>query len=202
MSVNLISSISTNQPSATSAKKDVKSKTDTVSNAKSESKFDETAAVYEKSDSSKSINQKVNSTSDRTAIVEALKADAEARYNQLMEIVRNSINGQGNSFANANGLKSLFENITVDAETIAQAKKDIAEDGYWGVKQTSDRILDFAKALSGNDPDKAEELLDAFKKGFEQATKSWGDKLPPICQDTYDAVVEKFESWRNEASQQ
>ena len=53
MSVNLISSISTNQPSATSAKKDVKSKTDTVSNAKSESKFDETAAVYEKSDSSK-----------------------------------------------------------------------------------------------------------------------------------------------------
>ena len=68
------------------------------------------------------------------------------------------------------GLKSLFENLTVDADTIAQAKKDIAEDGYWGVEKTSDRILDFAKALSGGDKDKADELLNAFKKGFSQAT--------------------------------
>ncbi len=56
-------------------------------------------------------------------------------------------------------------------ESTAQA--DIAEDGYWGVEQTSDRILDFAKALSGDDPDKADAMLEAFKKGFEQATKSW-----------------------------
>ena len=41
--------------------------------------------------------------------------------------------------------RDRFENLTVDADTIAQAKKDIAEDGYWGVEKTSDRILDFAK---------------------------------------------------------
>ena len=87
--------------------------------------------------------------------------------------------------------------FTVDAATKAQAEKDIAEDGYWGVEQTSDRILDFAKALSGNDPEKADLLLDAFKKGFEEATKTWGDKLPDISQRTYDAVVEKFDKWKN-----
>ena len=81
--------------------------------------------------------------------------------------------------------------------TKAQAQADIAEDGYWGVEQTSERILDFAKALSGNDPEKADLLLNAFKKGFEQATKSWGKKLPDISQRTYDAVVEKFEAWKN-----
>ena len=37
--------------------------------------------------------------------------------------------------------------------------------GYWGVEKTSDRILDFAKALAGNDPSKAQKLLDAFKEG-------------------------------------
>ena len=47
-------------------------------------------------------------------------------------------------------------NFTVDEETQKQAQADIAEDGYWGVEQTSDRILDFAKALSGNDPEKAD----------------------------------------------
>ena len=51
-------------------------------------------------------------------------------------------------------------------------------------------FFDFAKALSGNDPEKADLLLDAFKKGFKEATKSWGQDLPDISQRTYDAVVE------------
>lgn len=90
--------------------------------------------------------------------------------------------------------------FTVDAETKAQAEADIAEDGYWGVEQTSERILDFAKALSGNDPDKADLLLDAFKKGFKEATKTWGDELPDISKRTYDAVLEKFDKWKNGTS--
>ena len=43
-------------------------------------------------------------------------------------------------------------------QTHSAGQKDIAEDGYWGVEKTSDRILDFAKALSGGDKDKADEL--------------------------------------------
>ena len=87
--------------------------------------------------------------------------------------------------------------LTVDEETQKQAQADIAEDGYWGVEQTSDRIPDFAKALSGNDPEKADLLIDAFKKGFDDATKSWGKDLPDISKRTYDAVLEKFDKWKN-----
>lgn len=36
-------------------------------------------------------------------------------------------------------------NFTVDAATKAQAQADIAEDGYWGVSQTSQRLFDFGK---------------------------------------------------------
>ena len=106
---------------------------------------------------------------------------------------------QGNAIASADDMWKFLAsgNFTVDAATKAQAKKDIAEDGYWGVEQTSDRILDFAKALSGNDPKQADKLLNAFKKGFDQATKAWGKKLPDISQRTYDAVVKKFEAWKN-----
>ena len=60
-------------------------------------------------------------------------------------------------------------------------------DGYWGVEKTSDSILDFAKALSGGDKDKADELLNAFKKGFSQATGAWGDKLQMCIRDRYKA---------------
>ena len=40
-------------------------------------------------------------------------------------------------------------------------------------------------------------MIAAFKKGFEQATKSWGKTLPDISQRTYDAVMKKFDAWKN-----
>ena len=118
---------------------------------------------------------------------------------QLFDIVKKTIAGQGNTLAKADDMWKFLASgdFTVDAETKANAQKEISEDGYWGVNQTSDRILDFAIALSGNDTSKAEMLLDAFKKGFSEATAAWGKELPEISQKTYDAVLEKFEAWKN-----
>lgn len=198
MSLNSVSSVvsavaAQSATSAQSAKKE--SKSDSTASSKN---FSDTAAVYEKSDSSSSKDSvKKNNSADRSAIVQALKDDAEQRKQQLIDIVRKSMSGQASTWNKSQGLKSLFENLTVDADTIAQAKKDIAADGYWGVDQTSDRILDFAKALSGGDASKADELLEAFKKGYKQATGAWGDELPSLCKDTYDAVVKKFDEWKN-----
>ena len=66
------------------------------------------------------------------------------------------------------------------------------------MKQTSERILDFAKALTGGDSKKAEEMRAAIKKGFEAAAKLWGDELPEISQKTYDAVMKGIDDWKNE----
>ncbi|SFG62338.1 hypothetical protein SAMN04487761_13112 [Lachnospiraceae bacterium C7] len=168
----------------------------------SSEKFSDIAAVYEgstdKTDSSK-IYSTTNSKKDTSAIVAQLKADAENRKNQLLSIVKNIISGQGKAIGTADDMWKFLAkgDFTVSPEVKAQAQADIAEDGYWGVEQTSDRILDFAKALSGNDSSKAEMLLDAFKKGFEQATGTWGKELPEISQRTYDAVLEKFDKWAN-----
>ena len=158
---------------------------------------EDTGVIYEKSNE----KEKVTSAKDNKAIIAKLKADAEERTAQLRSIVEQLITKQGTAFGKATDddmWKFLAKGeFTVSADVKAQAEADIAEDGYWGVEQTSDRILDFAKALAGNDPDKAEEMLEAFKKGFKEATKTWGDELPEISQKTYDAVLEKFESWKN-----
>lgn len=196
MSMN-IPGVTSNVPSTSKVNSSSKSNDKSKDKEQIKNGFDETAAVYEKSDSQKV--EGVTKKKDNSAIVAQLKADAEARYNQLIDIVRQSLGGQANKvFTAETGLKSLFEKVQVDADTIAQAKADIADDGYWGVEKTSDRILEFAKALSGDDPSKAEELLSAFKKGFDKATKAWGDKLPDISQKTYDAVIEKFNKWAQE----
>ena len=160
----------------------------------------DTAVVYEKGSSS---SEKTNSTKSNAAIIAQLKADAEARTSQLQSLVEKMISKQGQTLGTADDMWSFLAkgNLKADPETIAQAKKDVAEDGYWGAEQTSDRILSFAKALSGDDPDKAEELLNAFKKGYSQATKSWGGNLPSLCSDTYDLVEKKFGEWMNNSSQ-
>jgi len=148
---------------------------------KADSSKTASGVIYEKSSDSRTdkASNKTTSKTDNAAIVAKLKADAEQRTAHDM-------------------WKFLAKgDFTVSADVKAQAQADIADDGYWGVEQTSDRILDFAKALSGDDPDKADAMLEAFKKGFEQATKAWGDKLPDISQRTYDAVVEKFNKWKN-----
>lgn len=166
-------------------------KTETKEAASSKTGED-TAVVYEKSSASKT-----GSTKSNPAIVAQMKADAEARTAQLQSLVEKMISKQGQTLGKADDMWSFLAkgNFKADPETIAQAKKDVAEDGYWGAEQTSERILSFAKALAGDDPDKAEELLNAFKKGFKQATGAWGGELPSLCSDTYDLVEKKFNEW-------
>lgn len=121
----------------------------------------------------------------------------------MEDIVHKLIAGQGDAYGKANNIWQFLAsgNFTVDPATKAQAQADIAEDGYWGVNATSDRIVDFAVALAGDDPEKLEEMRAAFQKGFDQATKTWGGQLPDISQRTYDAVMEKFDKLTGKAEE-
>ena len=134
------------------------------------------------------------SAEDRAALVEQLKQDEVNRRNQLTDLVQKMFNGQ----AGVSKLADLFspENLAkVSAADIAQAKEDISEDGYWGVKQTSQRLFDFASALAGDDVEKMKEMQAAMEKGFKQATKAWGGDLPEICQRTLAAANKLFDDY-------
>jgi len=148
------------------------------------------AAVYDKTKLSEN---------DRKTIVAQLKAEQEKRQSQLIDLVRDMISKQTNTYGAANNIWGFLAkgDFTVDAATQKKAQEDISEDGYWGVKQTSDRIVSFATALAGDDQDSLEKMRDAFLKGYKQAEKTWGGKLPDISQRTYDAVLEKFDKLIN-----
>ena len=175
--------------------------TEKTEEVKTESKAD-SGVIYEPSKQEAAASTKKIYKQD-TALINKLKADAEARTAQLRSLVEKIMLGQGNAIGTADDIWSFLRtgNFTVDAETKAQAQADIAEDGYWGVNQTSDRIVDFAKALCGGDPDKIEEMREAFEKGFKQAQDTWGGELPEISQKTYDAVMEKFDTWAAESAE-
>ena len=156
------------------------------------------AAVYEKSDEKQASSSQ---NTDRTKIIKQMQADVAARQQQLLDIVQKMMGKQAKAYGianNENDEDSIWKflakgDFTVDAATKAQAEADIAEDGYWGVKQTSERILDFAKTLAGDDPEKLEKMRAAFEKGYAQAEKTWGGELPDISKRTFDAVMKGFD---------
>lgn len=150
--------------------------------------------VYE---SSSDTATKETKNINRQAVISQLKADSEKRSAQLMNLVSDMFTKQGKVYNNANDIWSILASgdFTVTPEVKKQAEEDISSDGYWGVKQTSDRILSFAEALSGGDPEVMDKMKEAFQDGYDQATKSWGKELPSLCKDTYDAVMDKFDKW-------
>lgn len=159
------------------------------------------SATYQKGTTEPKATYSINKMSkeERAALVDQLKADAAQRQSQFLDIVRKTISGQAGAFGKAND-DSIWRtlasgNFTVDAATKAQAQKDIGEDGYWGVKQTSQRLFDFASALAGDDVEKMKEMQAAMEKGFKQATKSWGGKLPGISHDTLSAANQLFDDY-------
>ncbi|MDF2802888.1 MAG: hypothetical protein K0S61_2791 [Anaerocolumna sp.] len=169
----------------------------TVSDQKKEQElYTEPAATYEKNSEPKKVTYKQD-----TATLEQLKSDAERRTSQLRDLVEKMMLSQGKTFNESEMYSYLrSDDLKADPEIIKQAQGDIAENGYWGVNQTSDRLVSFAKALTGGDPDKIDEMISAIQEGFNQATKAWGGDLPDISKKTLDATMEKLEKWRSEAT--
>ncbi len=164
----------------------------------------EVGAVYEKT-SQKTENGKLYSIADmkkadRQAIVSQMKADQEKRMNQMTDLIHQMMSGQTRAYGLATKEESIWDvlskgDLKASPATIKQAQEDIKEDGYWGVKQTSDRMFDFAQALAGNDPDKMKTMQEAMQKGYEKAEKTWGGKLPEISRQTLDAANKLFEDY-------
>lgn len=163
----------------------------------------ETGAVYEKTaDTSdkKPATYSINkmSAEDRASLVEQLKQEQANRESQLIEIVHKMMTGQATAFAKSD--ESMWKflasgEFTVDEAAKAQAQEDISEDGYWGIKQTSQRLFDFASALAGDDEEKMKEMQAAMEKGFKQATGTWGRELPEISKNTFDAANKLFDDY-------
>ena len=123
-----------------------------------------------------------------------IKSQADAANASLRALVEKLLAKQGSTY------RTAFGDIELNSDmTAAEAQEAISEDGYWGVNAVSDRIVAFAKAVSGGDTDKLEELKAAIDKGFKLASRSFGGELPGICGDTYNAVMNKLDKWASES---
>lgn len=140
------------------------------------------------------------SKEDRAALIDQLKADEEAQRSNLLNMVREIMGQQAGSKGIAGDDDSVWKflasgKFTVDAKTKEEATQAISEDGFYGVKKTSQRMFDFAMALAGDDVEKMKKMQAAVTEGYEKAKDMWGKELPQICQDTLDATNKLFDEY-------
>ena len=124
-----------------------------------------------------------------------LKADEGGKYAMLQSLVANLLKEQGID------TKIVIEDdneIDITTLTPDEAQALVADDGYFGVQQTSDRIFQFAVGIAGGDPSRIDAIKEGVDNGFQEALDAFGGTLPDISYDTYDAVMEKLDKWVEE----
>ena len=201
MSVNGINGVSSNAYETYPVTQQDQTANQPAEENKDTSDKKESGVVYEPTKTDANVPTKTYV--QNTELVNKMKAAAEAHTQQLQNIVQQLMTKQGQTYGVANDMWQFLASgkFEVDEATKLQAQKDVSEDGYWGVKQTSGRILDFATALTGGDPSKIEDMRKAFEKGYKQAEKTWGGELPEISKQTYDAVMKGFDKMAEDAAQ-
>lgn len=160
----------------------------------------------QKSDSEKSSSSSsfadILSIASKDITPENVKAYVTDSVNKIMEKIAEhaskALSGQAGQYSMS--ITSISITIEMEeGESLEDVKSQLdsmlSEDGFWGVEKTSQRMFDFAAAIAGDDPEQLEKAREAVTKGFKQAEAMFGGKLPDISYDTYDATMEKFDSY-------
>lgn len=128
--------------------------------------------------------------------ISILKEEADKAHAHLRQIVEDLLKRQGIEIDKLPDLKA--EDIKVDQQARDEAAKMVESGGPLSPEAVSDRIVDFAKSISGGNKDKLDLLRDAIEEGFAQAKEFMGGELPEISSKTYDMIQEKLDAWEEE----
>ena len=124
-----------------------------------------------------------------------LNTNEGRKLEMLQSLVANLLKEQGID------TKISLDSGEIDIADISpeEAQALVADDGYFGVEQTSERIFQFAVNIVGGDPSRIEAIKEGIDNGFQEALDAFGGSLPDISYDTYDAVMEKLDAWVQES---
>jgi len=155
--------------------------------------------LQEQKSERKQTQQTPESLVDRVSLGDNKKAEATygpglkvaEPYELLRQLVVKTLLDQGAASKVDTG-SGIIDLATLTPE---EAQALVADDGYFGVEQTSDRIVDFAIHAFGNDPAKLQQMKDSIDKGFNEAQQAFGGALPEISQKTYEAIMEKLDTF-------
>jgi hypothetical protein len=144
---------------------------------------------------SKSDN--ISKSKDVEEIKELHKESKAKQFAQIMSEVQSFVKGRAeeSSFElDHQKFQEFLEDIEYEGPAIASLSQEeaaelVSDDGFFGVKQTSERIAEFVISGAGGDEELLREGRKGILQGFKEAEEMWGGKLPDIAYETIDKAV-------------
>ncbi|MDN5100158.1 MAG: hydrogenase-4 component G [Aliarcobacter butzleri] len=166
----------------------------------------------------KSLEEIVNDSATKVTIsmnaqyiLFEMNASNVTKTNSLAQFGLTGLTDQQNdvlSFLNGGTSDGLtLSDLGYQGKPILQLSQDeatqlVSEDGFFGVTQTSDRVAGFVLSFSGDNLDILQKGREGIVKGFEEAEKLFGGKLPEISYKTQERTLalidEKIKSLKGE----
>ncbi|NLC27770.1 MAG: hydrogenase-4 component G [Campylobacteraceae bacterium] len=87
-----------------------------------------------------------------------------------------------------------YEGKPIESLTQSEAKSLVAENGFFGVAKTAERLSNFVIAGGGDDLEKLQEGRKGIIQGFKEAEKIWGGRLFDISYETLDKALEAIDA--------
>lgn len=123
----------------------------------------------------------------------SLSSNNTQAQSSLMDILSGA-SEKGKEFISSMALLSGYSGKDISTMDQNELKDLVSEDGFFGIKQTSERIANFVISGAGDDVNKLQKGFEGMKRGFEEASKLWGGKLPDISNQTIDKAIQKVAS--------
>lgn len=83
-----------------------------------------------------------------------------------------------------------YEGKPITELSADEAKRLIADDGFFGIIQTSNRVSSFVFSLAGDSLELLKEARAGIINGFKEAEAMWGGNLPTISYETQNRTLE------------
>lgn len=121
----------------------------------------------------------------------SLEQTAGDGFDLLRGLVLNIFKEQGLEYK----IETTAGEVDLESITPGEAQELVADDGYFGVENTAERIFNFAVGVAGGDITRIDAIKEGVNNGFAEALEAFGGELPEISYDTYDAVINKLDEW-------
>ena len=159
----------------------------------------------EQSAKSDSLEEIINNSATRVTI--SMNAQSILFEMNTASMTKNNTLGQSGLELKNNQLEVLnflggketeggmsLKNIGYEGKPILELSSDeakdlVSEEGFFGVKNTSDRVAGFVLNFAGDDLDVLQKGRDGVVQGFEEAKKMFGGELPDISYKTQERTL-------------
>ncbi len=117
---------------------------------------------------------------------------------QIKTDTRQSLSDQ-NAILNFSNLRAedkdafFYNGTPISKLSVDKALELVSADGYFGVDKTSQRIVDFVINGAGDNIDRLKAGREGILRGFAEAEKLWGGKLPDISYETLSKSLENID---------